>query len=131
VPVEAHIKEHAAWFHRFDVIWTPAILIFSPEGVERFRIEGYLPNDEFRAQLELGLARVSFMEKKWDNAQELYKGILQHYSQTAAAPEAQFWVGVSRYKATRDHTVLGQTAQRFNERYQESVWAKKASIWGG
>ena len=130
LPVEAHIKEHAAWFHRFDVNWTPTVLIFSPEGVERFRIEGYLPNDEFRAHLELGLARVAFMKKKWAAAEEIYKGILGHYAQTNAAAEALYWAGVSHYKATQDHTALGFTAQQFREKYQDSVWAKKASVWG-
>ena len=111
--------------------WTPAVLIFSPEGVERFRIEGYLPNDEFRAHLELGLARVAFTKKKWADAEELYKGILQHHPDAAAAAEAEYWAGVSRYKATQDHTALGRTAQQFKEKYQDSVWAKKASVWGG
>lgn len=111
-------------------MWTPAVLIFSPEGAERFRIEGYLPNDEFRAQLELGLARVAVMKKKWADAGERYKGILEHYPHTAAAPEAQYWSGVCHYQATHDHTVLGPTSQQLKEKYPDSIWAKKASVWG-
>src|SRR5689334_6816478 len=52
VPVEAHIKEHPAWFKRFDVNWTPTVLILDSQGKERHRIEGYLPKEEFEAQLE-------------------------------------------------------------------------------
>jgi hypothetical protein len=63
VPLSAHIKEHPAYFHRFDALWTPSVVILDANGVERFRIEGYLPKDEFRAQLELGLARVAFMAR--------------------------------------------------------------------
>ena len=33
------------------------MLILDPNGEERYRIEGYLPVEEFRAQLELGLAQ--------------------------------------------------------------------------
>jgi hypothetical protein len=69
----------------------------------RYRIEGYLPNDEFRAQLELGLARVAFMAKKWSDGERLYEDIVQRYPKTAAAPEAQYWAGVTHYK-TNDHT---------------------------
>ena len=129
MPVEAHIKEHAAWFHRFDVLWTPSVLIFDPDGKERFRIEGYLPRDEFRAQLELGLARVAFMGKEWGDAERRYGEVLDRYPESAAAPEAQYWQGVARYKATQDHTALSDTAARFRNRYQESIWAKRASIW--
>ena len=45
------------------------MLIFDADGTERHRIEGYLPNVEFRAQLELGLARVAFMHKQWADAE--------------------------------------------------------------
>lgn len=131
MPVEAHIKEHGAWFHRFEVHWTPTVLVFAPEGVEGYRIEGYLPNDEFRAQLELGLARIAFMKKKWADAEEHYKGILQHYSGTVTAAEAQYWAGVCRYQATHDPANLGRTAQEFKNRFQDTIWAKKASVWGG
>jgi acetolactate synthase I/II/III large subunit len=61
VAVTAHIKEHSAYFHRFDVLWTPTVLILDANGIERARNEGYLPNSEFRAQLEMGLARIVFM----------------------------------------------------------------------
>ena len=46
-------------------------------GKERHRIEGYLPKDEFAAQLLLGLARVAFMQKKWVDSEKLYDEILQ------------------------------------------------------
>ena len=70
MPLSAHIKEHPVYFHRFDALWTPTVLIFDPKGVERSRLEGYLPKDEFRAWLELGLARVAFMSKAWAEAEK-------------------------------------------------------------
>jgi TolA-binding protein len=51
------------------------------------------------------------------------------YPQTEAAAEAQYWAGVSRYKATGDGGALKETARAFDERYQDSPWAKKASVW--
>ena len=63
VPLEAHIKEHPAWFKRFEAVWTPTILVMDSDGVERYRIEGYLPKDWFRARLKMGLARVAFMQR--------------------------------------------------------------------
>jgi len=35
----------------------------------------------------------------------------------------------SRYKATNDAAALAGTAEAFSRRYQDSVWAKKASVW--
>lgn len=105
------------------------MLVLDPNGVERWRIEGYLPTAEFRAQLETGLARIPFVDKRWEEAERRYADIVAKYPQTAAAPEAVYWRGVSRYKATKDRTALGAVASELTENYQGSVWAKKASIW--
>ncbi|HEY3767813.1 MAG TPA: tetratricopeptide repeat protein [Candidatus Angelobacter sp.] len=112
-----------------DVLWTPTALVLDETGKERMRIEGYLPKDEFAAQLTLGLARVSFMHKKWADAEKLYDEILQKYPNSAAAPEAVYWKAVCHYKATNDHTVLGEVPKILQEKYPLSVWAKKALPW--
>ena len=129
MPLEAHIKEHPVYFHRFDALWTPTVLILDPNGVERYRIEGYLPKDEFRAQLEAGLARVAFMSKQWAEAERRYAEVLEKYPQSKVAPEALYWKGVSHYKATNDHTILGELPGQFQEKYPESVWAQKTIAW--
>ncbi|HEX6718539.1 MAG TPA: thioredoxin fold domain-containing protein [Pyrinomonadaceae bacterium] len=129
VPLEAHIKEHPAYFHRFDSVWTPTIVILDSNGEERYRIEGYLPKDEFRAALELGLARVDFMDKKWTEAERRYTEVLEKYPESKSAPEALYWKGVSHYKATNDHTILGELPGQFQEKYPESVWALKTAAW--
>jgi hypothetical protein len=129
VPLSAHIKEHPVYFHRFDALWTPSVLILDPKGVERVRLEGYLPKDEFRAWLELGLARVAFMNKAWTDAESRYAAVLDKYPNSKAAPEALYWKGVSRYKATNDHTVLGQLPGQFKEKYPDSAWALKTIAW--
>ena len=129
MPLEAHIKEHPAYFHRFDALWTPSIIILDPNGKERFRIEGYLPKDEFRAQLELALARIAFTSKKWADAERRYAEVLERYPDSKSAPEALYWKGVSHYKATNDHTVLGELPGLFQEKYPDDVWALKTAAW--
>ena len=129
MPLEAHIKEHPAYFHRFDALWTPSVLILDSNGKERFRIEGYLPTDEFRAHLELALARVAFMSKNWADAERRYAEVLERHPNSKVAPEALYWKGVSHYKATNDHTVLGELPGQFQERYPDSIWALKTAAW--
>ena len=104
-------------------------MILDSNGVERRRIEGYLPKDEFRPQLELGLARVTFMNKKWADAEQRYAQVLERFPNSKAAPEALYWKGVSRYKVTNDHAVLGELPEQFKQRYPESIWALKTTAW--
>lgn len=98
-------------------------------GKERWRIEGYLPKNEFRSQLEMALARISFMDKQWADAEQRYAQVIERYPETAAAPEAVYWKGISQYKRTNDHRVLGGVAEELGEKYPQSVWTQKASVW--
>lgn len=110
-------------------MWTPTVLVMDPQGVERRRSEGYLPRTEFRAWLEMALARLVFLQKRWADAARLYGLVAERHPDTAAAPEAKYWEGVSRYKDTGDHTSLGETATVLKGRYPDSLWKVKASVW--
>jgi TolA-binding protein len=111
-------------------VWTPTVLILDQNGEERFRYEGYATKPEFRAQLELGLARVEFMNKHWDEAERRYGAIVDRYPDSEAAPEALYFRGFSHYKKTNDHTVLGELFQEFKKRYTDTIWAMKSVPWG-
>lgn len=100
-----------------------------PNGEERWRLEGYLPKEDFRAFLTMGLGRVAFMQKNWPEAERCYSEVVERYRVSKYAPEALYWQAVSRYKATNDHTVLGDVAEKFKQEYQDSIWALKSLPW--
>jgi hypothetical protein len=127
-PVRSHIKEQPVTWKRYQIRWTPTVLILGPDGDEARRIEGFLPADEFLAQLHLGLGFLGANHKDWGTAQRWFDEVVANYPQTAAAPEAMYWAGVARYSASHDATELRKTTQQFKERYQDTVWAKRA-IW--
>jgi hypothetical protein len=102
------------------------VLILDGEGKERYRMEGYLPREEFVAQLDMGTARVTFMHKKFADAEKLYNDIIQKRAGTTAIPEAIYWANVCHYKATNDHTALGKIPEALKGKYDNSIWAKKA-----
>jgi hypothetical protein len=135
VPVRVHVKNNRDEFQRlgskYDAHWTPTILILDGDGEARHRIEGFLPLDDFLSQLALGTAKAAFGAGDFENAERLFDEIVKAHPGTDAAPEAQYWSGVSRYKATDDPSALQSTFKKFQERYTDSTWAKKASVWGG
>jgi len=128
-----HVKENAGEFkrlgERFTAQWTPTTLLVDESGQERHRIEGFLPTDDFLSQLALGLAKAAFARKDYASAERLYRDVLDRFPNTDAAPEAQYWTGVSKYRATNDAAALKATGEAFQQRYQDSTWAKKASVW--
>lgn len=98
-------------------------------GVERYRIEGYLAKDWFRARLEMGLARVAFMRKKFADAQKLYASVVERFGNLAVAAEAMYWGAVSKYKATNDHATLGEVAKELAEKFPGNEWQMKSVPW--
>lgn len=100
-----------------------------PDGKERWRLEGYLPKDEFRADLEIGLGRVEFMKKNWAEAERHFDWVLQNSPDSKFAPEAVYYRGVSRYSASHDHEELGNTAKALAEKYSGTEWQLRSIPW--
>lgn len=133
VPVRVHVREQAEDFRRlgerFGAHWTPTILMLDPGAMERHRIEGFLPVDDFIAQLGLGLGRIHFSGGRFEEAENQFREVVERHPDSDAAPESLYWAGVSRYKRTEDSAALADTARAFEEAYEDTAWAKKSSVW--
>ena len=133
VPVRVHVRDQADEFKRlgakYNAQWTPTVVVIDSQGEERHRIEGFLPATDFLAQLALGLGHSAFARSDFAEAERWFREVVQRYPDTDAAPEALYWAGVARYKATGDAAALRETAQQFQQRYQSTSWATKASVW--
>jgi TolA-binding protein len=134
-PVRLHVREQAEEYKRlsgqYRALWTPTILILDPSGEERHRIEGFLPSADFLSQLELGLAHSAFKAGEFAEAMRRFGDVVDRHPAADAGPEALYWMGVAKYKASGDAAALAETTEQFRQRYQDTSWAKKASIWGG
>jgi len=128
-PVRLHVKKHPEAMGRFGANWTPTVLIVDAEGKEHHRIEGFLPVDDFLAQLKLGYAQHAFKTGDFASAEKRFREVLDEFPKSDVAAEALYWAGVSKYKGTGDAGALKETATAFQSRYKESAWAKKSSIW--
>ncbi|HSV15159.1 MAG TPA: thioredoxin fold domain-containing protein, partial [Tepidisphaeraceae bacterium] len=130
--VRVHVRdqkdEYKRLSERYNAQWTPTVLILDADGEERHRIEGFLPADDFLSQIALGLAKSAFQRKDYGEAERRYREIVDRFPSSEAAPEALYWAGVSNYKATGDPSALRATTTAFGQRYQDTAWAKKASV---
>jgi hypothetical protein len=77
----------------------------------------------------MGIARGAFVHKKFADAQKVYAGIADRYSNLALAAEALYWRTVSQYKMTNDHTVLGEVATELAEKFPGNEWQLKSLPW--
>jgi tetratricopeptide (TPR) repeat protein len=130
VPVRVNVNKNPEIFEQFGTLWTPTTLVLDSNGVETYRVEGFLPAEDLLQELELGLGRSAFASNQWAEAERHYENLLRMFPDGHAAAEALYWLAVARYKASGDPKSLGEAAQRFKTQYSGTIWAKKAAAWG-
>lgn len=132
VPMRAHVRGEGDVFkrlgERFGVQWTPTTLIVDPSGQERHRVEGFLPANDFLAQLTLGRGHAAVARGDFAKAGLIF-GELVTSTDPEIAAEARYWYGVAQYKTTNDPKALAETARDLQGKHASSAWAKKASVW--
>ncbi len=135
LPALIHARDHREDYKRFGerygVQWTPTILLLDPGGTERHRIEGFLPADDFLAQLMLGLAQAAFKREEWGDAERRFREVVERFPESDAAPEAQYWAGVARYKGCGNHDDLAAGWAKRRGRYPTSPWRVKQFFMEG
>jgi outer membrane protein assembly factor BamD (BamD/ComL family) len=131
VPVKIHIKEEPQTFKKFGVQWTPTLLVMAPDGEEAFRIEGFLPVEDFLAQLELGLGKAFLHQEKFTEAETNFRDVAKRYPKTESAPQALYWAGVAAYKGSKDPGKLKETYQNLLKQFPTSEWTRKGVVWAG
>ena len=129
VPLKIHVREQPQLFERFGARWTPTQLILDESGEEHYRIEGFLPKDDLLAKLEMGLGKLAFERQRFDDAQRTFHDVEMQHPASGAAPEALYWEGVAAYKSSNDAARLQDTARHLSQRYPESEWTRRASVW--
>ena len=76
--------------------------------------------------LAAGQAEIQMTLRNWTipNRQRI-----ERFPETDAGPEALYWSGVAQYSSSHDASVLKALGKKFKERYTETSWAKRASVW--
>jgi len=114
--------------HDVHHIWTPDVRVLTHNREELYRWDGFLPPAEFVPRMMCGFAMAYLRLKRFDAAEELYERVLREYSTSYAAPEAQYYLGVARYRRDpQSDELLTQWAQ-LRARYPESEYRVKQSF---
>jgi thioredoxin-related protein len=114
---------------KFKVQWTPTLVLLDEDGEEHHRTVGFLAAEELIASLMLGIGKSYFDREQYSDAEAILKQLLAEYPKSDAAPEATYYLGVSRYKRTHDAGELKKTVHAIQKNYPQSEWAKRASVY--
>jgi thioredoxin-related protein len=114
---------------KFRVQWTPTLILLDDEGEEHNRTVGFLPPDELLASLMLGIGKSHFDYDEFSEAENTFQHLLAEYPKSDSSSEAAYYLGVSRYKRTRNAEELKKTVQHLQRDFPQSEWAKRASVY--
>jgi tetratricopeptide (TPR) repeat protein len=128
-PLQVNFNKNRALVKRYGIKWTPTIVILDSDGDEHHRFIGYLPPEDFVGQIILGRGKTEFNFDRFDQAIQCFQEILVRSPKTDAAPEAQYFLGVAKYKAIHDPKELKMGLEILQREYPKSEWAKKAQVY--
>ena len=130
VPVQMNNAEpgFADTLERLHHIWTPDIRIMSEDGFELYRWDGFLPPPEFMARALCAFGYAYLRLKRFKEAEACYVDVLRRFSTAYAAPEAQYYLGVTRYRADPDSNELLTQWHHLTSRYPYSEYRVKQSF---
>jgi thioredoxin-related protein len=131
VPLTYLVTEAKDLVQHYKIDWTPTFILADEKGQEQDRWVGFLPANDFLAQVALSEGHVAFKKEDFNKAQTCFKKVLKEFPKSGFAPEARYFLGVSQYKATHDSSHLKETWKDMKKSYPEDSWTKKASAWGG
>ena len=77
----------------------------------------------------LGKGREKFNLEYYEEAIQCFQELLVRFPKTDAAPEAQYYLGVAKYKASHDPKVLKSNLEVLQRDYPASEWSKKAQVY--
>ncbi|HTU83121.1 MAG TPA: hypothetical protein VMF61_13385 [Candidatus Acidoferrales bacterium] len=130
VPIQIDNSKHEnnVFLHGIHHIWTPDVRILDHHGYELYRFDGFLPPAEFAARTLCGFAMAYLRLKRFEQAESLYVSVLRRYSTSYAAPEALYYLGVTRYRKDPDGDELLAQWDDLRSRYPESEYRVKQSF---
>lgn len=131
VPLRVHHKTEPL-ATRFNVRWTPTLIVLGADGREHHRTVGYLPPEEFISWLLLGSAKTHFDGEELAPALGLLDQLLSTYPESDSAPEAIYLRGVSRYQSGADHSDLSamrEAYEQLNAKFPGNEWTKRATVY--
>jgi tetratricopeptide (TPR) repeat protein len=109
-------------------IWTPDVRILYHDGFELYRWDGFLPPAEYVARLECAVGMAYLRLKRYDDAEKAYVDVLRRFSTSYAAPEAQYYLGVVRYRRDPNSDELLTQWAQLRSRYPASEYRVKQSF---
>lgn len=128
-PVLINVRENAEMARTYGVDWTPTFIVCDETGHELSRWVGFLPEDDFIAQLLLAKGLGDFHLERYSDAEQEFERLIESHKDSELVPEAEYFLGISKYKETGDQYPLAEACHNLSDKYPHSTWTKRCQVW--
>lgn len=128
IPVQVNIEKVPQLVEKFQAVWTPNLNILNDKEKLVYHIEGWLAPSECAAMLILSQGHYQLRRSQFDQAAAHFKAVFDHYPQSEFAPEALYYLAVSRYLASHESQRLIEGWQDCRRYYPSSSWARRSMV---
>lgn len=128
VPLHFNIEKARELILKYRPIWTPNLNILDEEGAVVYQTAGWLPPSEFAAMLFLSRGRYFIRKKRYPDAAPNFQEVLLRFPTSTLAPEAYYYLGVSKYLASHKGEDLVETWKKLQLAYPNSSWAIRSGV---
>ncbi len=115
---------------KFNITWTPTLVIFDSRGREHRRTVGFLPPEELIPSLLLGIAQSHFELERFAESLKYLDHLLMDYPDSKVAPEAIYLKGACSYKDTHNPGLLKEAYKELSAVFPQSEWTQRAMPYG-
>jgi tetratricopeptide (TPR) repeat protein len=127
-PVQVDFKESRELRERYDVAWTPTLVLLDAAGEPHQKlVPASLPPDDFLPVVRTAIGRFKWATKDYDAAIRAFDDVLARHPDALAAPEALYWRGVALYGKHAEEAMKRSWAE-LGERFPKSYWAKATTF---
>lgn len=128
-PVMVNYDESEDLVRKYHVDWTPAFVIIDEEGVELEKWVGYLPKKDLMSQIILSKGLAALHLNRLVEAKSDFNELIEEFPDSELVPEAEYYLGITGFKETGDEFRLGEALRMLVDKYPDSQWTKRCSIW--
>jgi tetratricopeptide (TPR) repeat protein len=111
---------------KYNLQWTPTIIVLDSDGKEYNRTVGYISPDEFVPFILLGIGKGYMELENYNKAIDTFKRLIDNYPKSKATPEAIYYHGVCGYKSSHEPKHLKNAYELLKNNFPDSDWTLRA-----
>jgi hypothetical protein len=114
----------------YRLLWSPGFVFLDQRGSELRRFVGYLPPDDFLAELHVALGFSAMLRARYDESYREFRVAADRFPESPAAAEAIYWAGIAAYRRDgRKMEILRSVWAEIPLKYPKSTWWKRADVF--